>query len=573
MAQAPQDSRAAVAPDRPPLRLGLFPAAVTPRWLLGLGALAAFVFVLHALAWPVFQGRDALTYLMYYLELGSADPVFPQLMLFRTPGAPLVLGLTLDVGGPLLVELLLGACYVVSILAVYAAGSFWDRRIGIVAALALLAYPGYGALFHSVSADGLYAFGMAVWILLICATAARPSVWKFALHGVAVFVLTMFRPAALVFLAFALLPLVLPAPARVRVLRAGAFLTTMIALLLGYSAYNALRYDDFTITRLSAAQPLLRVLAVDRLVEPDNGPASRELAAAIESDLLPREPYRSYGVTLDKFLHEGGIRMWSDLPGLSDRTWGWDSDYAKLRAVTREAIVEHPAEFAGGVAETAWDQLTSVRRRVPTPLSPPPPRTIECGLGCVDEDGATVEVAGRRLPAPASDSDPIPRGHHYWMQSTPDDSIESDWSSLEMPRFRFEDPGVEARYEELSRNVQELMSELPNRDGSFAWAGRFNNSIEPRLPPMLVWLLVGVVGLVIAPLRNSRVLLFLGFLGLFAVVTGALAAGAAAWYRLPYDPLFILFGSAGGVSGVLALATRFPGILRRFEGLRRRGLT
>jgi hypothetical protein len=556
---------ASFAQGEPSLRFGLLPAAVTPRWLIGLGALAALVCLVHATAWPLFAGRDAQTYLMYYLEMGAADPVFPQLMLFRTPGAPLVLGLSLDLGGHLFLEFLLGACYVLSILAVFAAGSFWDRRIGLVAALALMAYPGYGALCHSISADGLFAFGMAFWTLLICATAARPTLWKFALHGLAVFLLTMVRPAAVVFvLVFALLPLILSAPARVRAYRTWAFAATATALLLGWAAYNELRYDDFTISRMSAGQvPLYRVLAVDRLLDPDNGPESRELAAAIESDLLTREPYRSYGVTLNEFLHTGRIAMWTDLAGLSDRMWGWDSDYAKLRGAAREAILKHPLDFAGGVADTVWEEMTDARSKTPAPQSPPPRRTIECELSCVDEEGRTIEVAGRRLPAPWDHAEPIPRGHHYWLQSTPDDSIKSDWSSLTNPRFRFEDPRIEARYERLSHDLAQLMAKLPSRDGSFAWAGRFNNSIEPRLPPMLFWLLVGAVGLAIAPLPHTRVLLFLCFLALAGVVSAALAAPSAPWYRLPFDPLFILFGCAGALSGGLALAARGRAALRR----------
>jgi hypothetical protein len=547
------------------LRYGLLPEAVSPRWLIGLGGLAAIVYLVHARAWPLYPGRDAQTYLMYYLEMGAADPVFPQLMLFRTPGAPLVLGLPLDIGGALLVELLLGACYVISILAVYAIGSFWDRRIGIAAALVVMAYPGYGAQFHNISSDGLYAFGIAVWALLICATVARPATWKFALHGLAVFLLVMVRPAALVFVPlFALLPLILPGAARLRLVRAGAFAATAVVLLVGWAVYNEARYDDFTLSRLAAVQvPFYRVHSVERLIEADNGPASRELIAAIESDLLKREPYRSYRITVDEFLNTGRIAMWADLAGLADRTWGWDDDYGKLQAVAREAIREHPLEFAGGVGETVWDQLTDVGSRTNARQSPPLKRTIECEVSCVDLDGGTIEVAGRRLPAPLDHSEPIPRAHQYWLQSTPDDSIRSDWSSFERPRFVFEDPQVEERYESLSRNLGELTSKLPSRDGSYAWAGRFNNTIAPKLPPMLAWIVVGAVGLAIAPLPRTRVLVFFCLLSLAAITGAAIGFAFNPGYRVPFDPLFILFGCAGALSGGRAIWQRASDALAR----------
>ena len=78
---------------------------------------------------------------------------------------------------------------------------------------------------------------------------------------------------------------------------------------------------------------LYRAFMVAKIVDPDNGPASRRLAEEVRRDLLAEEPYRSYGVDLDEFFSSGSNRVFGDMQGLS----GVDRS-----AVTREAIREHP---------------------------------------------------------------------------------------------------------------------------------------------------------------------------------------------------------------------------------------
>lgn len=523
-----------------------------------MAGLAVVAFVVQGVAWPLSPGRDTQSYLMYYLEMGSADPVLPQNMLLRTPLAPLFTGLALDLGGVVVAEVLMGVLYVASVLATYRIGSFWSRSVALTSALVLLLHPGYGAMFHQVSSDALFAFGLVVWAVFICRTAASPTAPKFALNGLALFLLTMIRPSALFLLpVFAALPILLGGRMRERLRNAIVFGVTAVALLGGWAAYNDLRYGDFTLSRLSAAQlPLTRTLLNDRIVDSGNGPASRELARAIESDLLRREPYRSYGVTLDEFFENAGVGGWSDLAALSDRTWGWESDYRKLRAVAWEAIARHPTTYVRGVVSTVREELAGAYRPDP-PQAPPPPRTIECELGCVDR--GLKHINGRRLPAPF-EGDQMPRHFGFWHASSPDDSIQMDWGSFVRPKLVFRYAEVEARYERLATELRDMMSKLPSRDGSYAWSERLNR-ITGWLPSMLVWLALGIVGFVLRPQRHARLLIVLTLLGLAMVVGTALGSPASPLYRLPSDPLFIVFGVAslvGPETGVRSLAKWLP---------------
>ena len=123
-------------------------------------------------------------------------------------------------------------------------------------------------------------------------------------------------------------------------------------------ATTPIRGDDFTLSRGGGSTlPLFRAFVADRIVEPENGPASRELARAVARDLLPYEPYRSYGIGLDEFFGSGSARMHDDLTSLADRNWGWDDDYRQLARVGREAVFAHPGDYARGVAGDIRDLL------------------------------------------------------------------------------------------------------------------------------------------------------------------------------------------------------------------------
>jgi hypothetical protein len=522
--------------------------------LLVIAALAVAAFAVQSVAWPLSPGRDAQSYLTYYLELGSADPVFPQNMLFRTPLAPLFNGLALDLGGVVVAEVLMGVLYVGSVLATYRVGHFWSRSAGLAAALGLLLYPGYGAMFHLVSADAPFAFGLVAWALFICRTAASPTRTKFALNGLALFVLVMIRPSAVGLVpVFAALPFLLGGAMRQRLRNAAIFGVTAVLALAGWAAYNDLRYGDFTISRLSGVQlPLYRTLIIDRIVQPGNGPASRDLSRAVESELLRREPYRSYGVTLDEFLQSFG--GWSALPTLADRTWGWGDDYGKLRAVALEAIEQHPTTYARGVVKTVRQELGLTYQPYP-PQAPPRARTIPCELGCVDP--GLRRINGRFLPPPA-EGEKVPRHFAFWHESTPDNSIRTDWSSLRHPKLVFRNAGDQARYKRLAADLGGMMSKLPSRDGSFIWSGRLNK-ITGWLPSMVVWLALGILGFALRPQRHAGLLIFIALLGLGSVVGTALGSPSSPMYRLPTDPLYIVFAAAallGSGPGVRPWAKR-----------------
>jgi hypothetical protein len=402
--------------------------------------------------------------------------------------------------------------------------------------MALLLYPPFGALFHTVSSDGVFAFAFIVWLVFLCRTAVRPTPVAFAWHGAVLFALVLIRPSALfMVLPIVMLPFLLPSLTRRRSLAsAGAVLASTTLLLLAWSGYNDARYGDFTVSRTTwAHMPFYRLYVFDHLIQPENGPASRALARAVSANLLTREPYRAYRISPKTFFSGGTNFTWSDLVVLNDQKWGWKDDYQHLLRVSLEAIWTHPLVYARNVAITLRDEFTA-----PYHLSAPVRVSQNPGPG-----SATTSQSSGGLPPPPS-GELIPASRLWWLASTPDSSIRNDWSSLDRPTLRFSHRGQAQRYEHLYRDYFRLLNMLPPRDGSVRLARKLN-SLTILYPNMFVCLLVGALGVVFRRPPRLGLLLFLVGLAGTLVVGTALGEPATLEYRMPVDPVFVLFGLVG----------------------------
>ena len=408
-------------------------------------------------------------------------------------------------------------------------------------AIVLLLYPGYAILFHELSSDAVMAAAFAGWSLLVVRVLLSPSPTGFALVGAGVGVLVLVRPANQVLFVLALLPLVLAIPWRLRAASVVAFLVPALLLVGGWTVHNGLRYGDYTVARNgNATVPFFRAYIVERIVRPDNGPHSRELAEAVQRDLLPREPYRSYGIDIDRFFSEGSPRMQIDLLALSNRLWGWDSDARILRDVGVEAVRAHPLTYARGVTETMGQLLWR-----------PVFRTLPSGDddGSDGDDGSsagssgggdTIVVNGRRLPRP-TEGEPIPAANQGGI-TTPDGSIYTVWTSPTDHHMVFRNPADERRFVALHRKMSELEANLPDRDGQATLALRLNQASRWYVPP-IVWLAIGLVALAVRRPRGALALAVPAGAALLVDLVSALGLPAVPHYSVPTAPAFVLLAT------------------------------
>jgi Dolichyl-phosphate-mannose-protein mannosyltransferase len=491
-------------------------------------ALGVYAAVSYAL--PLTAGRDLERYLLYYAQFLDEPVVFPYALATRTPVTPLVAGGFLE-AGPVVAEVVSALLYAVSILAWFLTARRFGAAAAIVTAVALLTYPGYVLVFHELSSDAVFAGAFALFAPLAVRVVDRPTAGRAAALGAGVALLVLVRPVNQVLLLLVALPLVAATTWRARLRTSAAFVLAAVLPLLAWAGHNAVRADDFTVARGGgAAVPLFRAFVRDVIVEPENGEATRELARAVERELLPNDPYRSYEIDLDRFFSSGSARMHEDLTVLADRTWGWDDDYGHLARVGREAVLAHPGTFARGVAR-------DFRNLLVWPLYATVP---DQGEGAARRRGL---AAARQLPVP-SEGEPIPAARESPVISTPDGRIREVWTSPTDHAFVFSRRGDAARADELDRHVNDLLGNLPEREARAALVDRLN-SLSRWYPRPVLWL---VVGLVAAVVRRKRWLLgplALAGAALVVLLATATAIYAIAQYSVPVVPAFILLAAAG----------------------------
>ncbi len=493
---------------------------------------ALLVYAAVSVALPLAPGRDLGRYLIVYAQLFDQNVVFPHALASRTPGTPLAAGGLLE-AGPLVAEAGAGLLYGLSIVAWCSVARRFGSAAAIATAVTLLLYPGYVLLFHRLSSDAVFAACFALVAWLVARAAERPSAGRAAALGAGVAALVLVRPVSQVLLVLALVPLIAAGTWRGRVQASAAFVLAAVLPLLGWAAHNAVRAEDFAVVRGGgSALPLFRAFVADRIVGPENGPASRALERAVARDLLPYEPYRSYEVDLERFFSSGSARMHDDLIGLSDRVWGWDDDYRHLARVGREAALAHPGTYARGVAGDLRDLLLW------------PLYAADESLESQADPKRLASVAQPSdLPVP-SEGEPIPSSRLASYLSTPDGSIREVWTSPTDHGIVFDDPVDEIRAAAIDRRVDGLVAAFPDRAARSDLVDRLN-SASRWYPRPFMWLVVGLVAALLRRRRWLAVPLVVAGSAVLILLGTALAVYAVAEYSVPVTPAFIVLTTVG----------------------------
>lgn len=548
---------------------------------------ACLAFALQSVVLPVGPGRDMGRYVQAFLQLGYHDPILTSVADTRGPLASLGVGVPLELGGTV-AEVWLGILYAASIVAWSVVAMYFGPRAALLTAALLLVSPPYAILFHGLSSDSLFAAAFAGWAVVLARAILRPSLVTFAVAGLGMGALVLVRPANQLLIVMTFLPFVIRAPWGDRARWAAGFFIASTAVTQGWKAVMTLRYGDATglkpsgaflvvalvllvmlvpgslkrwivvvsipllviglvirggvdpvrdLRALAQSPPasvfLFRVFEIDPIVSPDNGPESKKLADVVERELLPKEPYRSYGVTLDDVFSSGSDRIFGDVTGVAG---GID-----LSKVTAEAIRAHPRAFATGIARTTWALLQA--KVFASPLAPSDAQNAEPEHANSSDDGPFVVVNGRKLPAP-TEGQPIPASRIGPVINTLYGGAREVWRSPTEHPFVFDDPRDEQRYEAFQRDTDRLSSRIPTREAKESLVHRLNQASR-AFPPPVFWLVVGAVALAIRRPRRSLVAIGPAVAGLVVIIGTSLVAVAVSEYSLPVTPAFVLLAAAG----------------------------
>lgn len=516
------------------------PSARSGNWWPELAAFLALAAVYRGWSQiaPLQQGRDFVTYMSYFVQFFRATPVDHLLMLYRTPGAPLFFG-TLDaLGGPPLVDAALNLLFALSLTCLFRAVRLAWNTLAATLVLCLLALlPSYNWAWHTVASESLTCAGVALLVAACIGAFRMQTPVRWALLGVLAFALTMIRPSGQLFalLSLGALSMVgVSLKARFRLL--AAMLLPFALLTTAWMTHNALRYGEFTVARGGAGIiPAYRVFLWDRIMRPDNGPASRLLAEAVASDLLPRKEYRDKQVDLDLFFAAGDSFMFADLIPLCDRAWGWDSNYATLRRAALEAVYSQPGTYFSGLTDTLWlvfsssehDIFAKARERWPEP-----PVVAEhkrrMGLGAPSLPG-NVEI--------------LSSSSEYWLAS----------GSGRFPHVDADFLEVKALEKQYLERYPALLEALGNRP----WAMKLWVALARASSWFFVLPLLGLLCF-LEPSPRCAAVRWLYFVSAAILAVTYMGTDAVIQFRNPFDPVFIL----SGVAGLAVLRRAWPSARR-----------
>jgi hypothetical protein len=505
-----------------------------------LGAVVLFLcalalYGLRSIGWPLINGRDLDEYLSYYAQLGLHAPPLPAFMVTHTPLTPIFDGSALDLAGGALAQPLLALCFAVSVTAWAVAAREFGPRVALAVAVLLLIYPAYGLLFHELSSEAVFATGFALWALLLVRAIELPTTGRFAAVGAGVAVLTLIRPGNQILVLVALYPLLLRGSARTRVTRAAALVLAAVIPLVCWALVNGARYGEWTVARGAKGALFQHSLVVDRDIEASNGPATRQLIGAVRRRLLTREPYRSYGLTVDDLLSSASLRAADDIAFTAYQVWGWNGGPAVLDRAGREAVRTHLGTYASGVLHSVWLEASEPYYRTPR-------HTTD---DAVSSTSPASSVTSGTIGRPTADQ-PIPGGQNGWI-ARPDNAIRQVWTSPTAYHFEFASPRLERNYVSVQRRITELFAAMPTRGGNATLTARLNQ-LGRWFPRPIVFLLLAVVGLALRRPARASALLAPTLAGALVVLTTALVAPPDVRYLLPMAPALVQL-AAGALLG------------------------
>jgi hypothetical protein len=338
--------------------------------LLAICLIALAVHLILCYAWPLFAIRSVGAQVInYYVNLVYFDqPVDYHLIAYREPLAPLLHGLTLSISPTLNVATQV-VLAVTAVAGVFLIGLPWGRLVAWCASLLYLLDIPLQLQFHQISSEGLATWFLIVSLVILRYALQKPGSRTWALFGLAVGLSGLTRPANLGFIVLGAALFLVRQPTRRKLKWAAVMVGVMVLTVAPWIVYKGVRYGMWELSHPDV-EPFYRLAYDTGLIEPNNGPASRQLADLIQEHLLSQPEYVAHGITLNQFLRldkseEDKRNTYDSNPFNQDVAYsvdlveGWDTHYNLLRRAGIEALKVNPGLYASAYLNRMTDVMFS----------------------------------------------------------------------------------------------------------------------------------------------------------------------------------------------------------------------
>jgi len=510
---------------------------------------ALLLFALQSFAVGLALGRDVEDYAVQGWELFQYEPLFPKLMVARTPVSGLVIDGLYRVGGAAVLEIGLAVLFAGAVTGWVAAARHWGRKPAVAMFVLLAVVPAYGLFFHGVSSDPVFAAILALVAYTAVRLQRRPTVLGATALGISVALLVLTRPSGQPLLLVALLPLGLALPWQRRVGLSFSVAAAAIVLVGAWAVQNQVRYGELTVAHGGKSGiPLYRVFVIDPKVGPDNGPASRAVATAVERRLLTLEPYRALGFDVDEILSAQSAWALDDIVYATEAEYGAARGTDILFRAGKEGVRADVGAYVGGVGLglTGLLLLPYSPGYATSGAAPPPLASGDAVIG--------APATGRRVPGDVDAQSSVwaqAMIKSWGLEATDryrivgglrplDDAI---WPSLERRQIVWSRPEDAKRYAELRERLRTFVDDV-SQGARRPGAAETLRAGSLLLPAGGFWILVALVsGLRFRP-RGLWVPALLAAASLLVLLETALAFPPHPDYALPFLPSFVLVALA-----------------------------
>lgn len=495
---------------------------LSSRETIAVALVAAAVYWTLNVFIPFAEGRDVGTYALYWQGLFQSEPPYPLLMLFRTPFTPVFFGVAYEVMGKFGAQIALCLGYALVSVGVYSILASYSRWVAVFGVVLVWLNLQWFEVYNSVASEGPQSILLISWAWIAFAAMARPSKSLGLALGVATFLLIINRPANQLLLPGCFLPLLgflvgtgRDVKWRNRWSCALVAATVAAASTAAYMGYNWARNGQFCIARLGGASvPFYRVFLQERLVRPENGPRSAELADLARRKVLTQKSFQAYGIDEQSFFEFTTSRMFDALFRASVAERGWDNDFALFRDAAWECMEANPKEFWLSYVDGVYSML-SVRDKRLFRLSESRKRYKAFKA---ERDRRYATYAAQGLPIPGEGDLLTSTG--WWLSAVPpEEGARADGIAWFSPR------PWEYERRELPGPVMSAVRE---------WSLK----IAPSWPQLGIGLLGTLIGFFRG--RGDARLLFISF-ACMGVLLATWFGVLLRYYRFPFDPIFTVF--------------------------------
>jgi hypothetical protein len=377
-------------------------------------------------------------------------------------------------------------------------------------------------VFNSVASEAPQTILIALWAWIAFIAMARSSKKLGLALGLITFLLVMNRPANQLLIAACFLPLFgfLIASAgkagiRERIVCSVLAFSLATGLTTAYMGYNWWKNGQFCISRLGGASvPFYRMFLQERLIRPENGPRSAELADLARRKVLPHETFQKYGIDVRTFFEFTTSRMFDALFRASVEERGWDNDFQLFKDAAWECMSANPKEFWCCYIDGVYEMFKTRNSRL-FRLSESGKRYKEFKAER-ERRYSMYREAGLQVPGEGD----LLTATGWWLSAVPPENV----TDRKNERW-FSPKKWEYERRELPTERMEVV-----RDWSL------------KISPSWTQLAVGCLGTLLAFLRgrgDPRLFLIAG--ACMPVLLGTWFGVLLRYYRFPFDPVFSMF--------------------------------